>query len=143
MSRIMIRKLALLLVVLGFAALPNAASAYWPYWGYGGYGGYGYGWGFNQATNYVPSPPYYAIHPPVYYSSQITARHYGASPFAWTPGMEPITYVGEGGMASAPEPEIIENPYVTSKNTSKQASAVEKVVEPLRMENPFAVTAAR
>src|SRR5262249_43099056 len=128
MSRTMIRKSTLTLVVLFFAALPNIASAYWPYLGYGGYGAYGYGWGFNQPTNYVPSPPYYAIYPPVYYSQQITARHYGASPFAWTPGMEPITYTGEPAMAAAPEPQMIENPFVTAKTASKQASAVEKVV---------------
>jgi hypothetical protein len=139
----MIRKLALLTIVLVFAALPNAANAYWPYLGYGGYGAYGYGWGFNQATNYVPSPPYYAIYPPVYYSSQITARHYGASPFAWTPGMEPITYTGEPGFMAAPEPEIIENPYVTAKNTSKRGSEAEKVVESLKMDNPFVASAAR
>jgi len=138
----MIRKLALSLVVLAFAALPSAASAYWPYLGYGGYGGYGYGWGFNQATNYVPSPPYYAIYPPVYYSHQITARHYGASPFAWTPGMEPITYVGEAAMMAPPEPQVIDNPYVTTKTTSKQ-TAVEKRVEPLKMDNPFVASAAR
>lgn len=139
----MIRKVAPLLVLLVFAALPNAASAYWPYMGYGGYGGYGYGWGFNQATNYVPSPPYYAIYPPVYYSHQITARHYGASPFAWTPGMEPITYGNMPSGMAAPEPEIIENPYVTSKNTNKQVSTEEKVVEPLKMDNPFVASAAR
>lgn len=138
----MIRKLTLWLVVLVFAALPNVASAYWPYLGYGGYGAYGYGWGFNQATNYVPSPPYYAIYPPVYYSHQITARHYGASPFAWAGGMEPITYVGEPGVAAAPEPQIIENPYVTKTN-SKQASVTEKVAEPLKMDNPFVVRADR
>ena len=139
----MIRKLTLSLVLLVFAALPSVASAYWPYLGYGGYGAYGYGWGFNQATNYVPSPPYYAIYPPVYYSHQITARHYGASPFAWTPGMEPITYTGEPAMAASPEPQIIENPYVTTKSASKQASAAEKVAEPLKMDNPFAVRADR
>src|ERR1043165_4435742 len=111
LSRIMSRKLALL-VVLAFASLPNAANAYWPYLGYGGYGAYGYGWGFNQATNYVPSPPYYAIYPPVYYSSQITARPYGASPYAWYAGMSPITYTSQGDMAAPAEPTMIMNPFV-------------------------------
>jgi len=142
LSHTMLRNIAVSLALLLFAALPNAASAYWPYLGYGGYGGYGYGWGFNQATNYVPSPPYYAIYPPVYYSHQITARHYGASPFAWSPGMEPITYVGDAAGAAIAEPEIIENPYVT-KNASKQASAAEKAVEPMKMDNPFVVRADR
>jgi hypothetical protein len=139
----MIRKLVLLVVVLVFAALPNAASAYWPYWGYGGFGPWGNGWGYNLATNSIPTPPYFSVYPPVYYSHQITARHYGASPFAWTPGMEPITYTGDPAAMAAPEPQIIENPFVTAKNTNKQVSAVEKVVEPLKMDNPFAVSVAR
>lgn len=31
--------------------------------------------------------PYYAAHPPVYYSGQITPRPYGAVPFAYLPGV--------------------------------------------------------
>jgi len=136
----MIRKLSLLLVILVFASMPNAASAYWPYWGYGGFGPWGNGWGWNNATNSIPTPPYFSVYPPVYYSHQSTARHYGASPFAWTPGMEPITYTADWGMMAAPEPQIIDNPYVTAK--SKQAAAA-KPVEPLKMDNPFVVSAAR
>lgn len=134
----MIRKLCLFSVVALCLFAPSSASAYWPYLGYGGYGGYGYGWGFNQATNYVPSPPYYAIYPPVYYSSQITARHYGASPFAWSGGMEPITYVPQPEPAAAPEPEMIENPFFTgAKTTSKQTSAEIREPQPLEVANPF------
>src|SRR5438876_2929451 len=106
----MIRNLCFLSIVALGLATPSTASAYWPYMGYWGYGTSGYGLGFNQASNYVPAPPYYAIYPPVYYSSQITARHYGASPFAWPAGFSPITYVPQGDL-TAPEPEIIENPF--------------------------------
>ena len=160
----MFRKILLASALAFLALAPSSASAYWPYAGYGGYGGYGnYGWGFNQATNYVPAPPYYAIYPPVYYSSQITARHYGASPFAWGPGMQPITYADQYSPPAAPEPEMIENPFVSSnKNTNKQvstiienpyvksrkssvvqASATEPVVEPLKIDNPFVVQVGR
>lgn len=45
-----------------------------PYFGYG-YSGSLYGLG------YVPVPPYFAIHPPVYYGDRY-ARPYGVSPFA-------------------------------------------------------------
>src|SRR5436190_24340846 len=139
----MIRKLCLFSVVALCLFAPSSASAYWPYLGYGGYGGYGNGWGLNQATNYVPAPPYYAIYPPVYYSQQITARHYGASPFAWSPGMQPITYVGQPALVAATEPEIIENPYVTTKSASKQVSADEKATPPLNIANPFVVSTSR
>jgi len=134
----MFRKLCLLSILSLFLIAPASASAYWPYLGYGGYGGYGYGWGFNQATNYVPSPPYFAIYPPVYYSHQITARHYGASPFAWSGGMEPITYVPHPATAAAPEPMMVENPYFRGpKATSTQASASVAESPPLKISNPF------
>jgi len=85
----MIRNVCLSIAVVFCLLAPAQSDAYWPYLGYPGYGGYGWGWGFNQATNYVPAPPYYSIYPPVYYAPYITARHYGASPFAWAGGMEP------------------------------------------------------
>src|SRR2546423_14570847 len=117
----MIRKLCFLSIALLTLSAPSTASAYWPYGGYWGWGTSGYGLGFNNATNYVPAPPYYAIYPPVYYSQQITARHYGASPFAWPAGFSPITYVPQGELTS-PEPDIIENPFVTARATNKQTA---------------------
>jgi hypothetical protein len=131
----MIRKLCLVSIVALLFAAPSPASAFWPYGGYwGGYGGYGNGWGFGYPTNYVPAPPYFAVHPPVYYSSQITARHYGASPFAWQGGLSPITYVPQPEF-SLSEPEMIENPFVGgAKAAAKQAAAS---AEPLNVSNPF------
>src|SRR5687768_5337253 len=86
----MIRTLFVAAALALAVAVPSTSSAFWPY---APYGAYNYGWGWNHATDYVPAPPYYAVHPPVYYSPYITARHYGASPHAWLPGMQPITYV--------------------------------------------------
>ncbi len=131
----MIRKLSILAVIALALSAPSTASAYWPYWGGGwGWGNSGYGLGFNNQLNYVPSPPYYAIYPPVYYSHQITARHYGASPFAWPAGFSPITYVPEGEI-TGPNPNIIENPFVTAR--TKQTSASAEEIKPVELENPF------
>jgi hypothetical protein len=54
----------------------------------GGYYGYGFPWfgyGNNGPAAYalgnIPAPPYFALHPPVYYSHPV-ARTYGTSPFA-------------------------------------------------------------
>ena len=140
----MIRNVCLSIVVIVCLLAPAQADAYWPYYGYGGfgYGNYGYGWGFNQATNYVPSPPYYAIYPPVYYAPYITARHYGASPFAWSGGMEPITYTPEPQPAAGPDPVIIENPFVAgAKNTSAKTTKIE--AKPLKLANPFVLNVSR
>jgi hypothetical protein len=136
----MIRNVCLAAVCALGLAVPSSASAYWPYLGYGGFGGYG--WGFNQATNYVPSPPYYAIYPPVYYNSHLNTRHYGASPYAWYSGMSPITYVGEPAAAAAPEPVMIENPWVKgAKNASAKAMTINTV--PLKVYNPFVASVSR
>jgi hypothetical protein len=147
----MIRKLFLFAAIVVCLAAPRHASAYWPYWAYAGYGG---GWGYNYTTDYVPAPPYYSLHPPVYYSPFITARHYGASPFAWLPGMQPITYVPDplpvqgvikatgkdGKIAESASPETIavtiENPYVPTRKSAASAT-------PQRIDNPFVASTSR
>ncbi len=121
----MIRTALFAACVAAVLAAPSAASAYWPYMGYGGLG---WGWGNIQPTNYVPAPPYYAVHPPVYYSPHITARHYGASPFAWLPGMQPITYV--------PETAAMQRGTVAVRAEDLMAQAGDKTAA-LMIENPF------
>src|SRR3954469_7971518 len=129
----MIRKLCFLSIALLALSAPSTASAYWPYMGWGWNSGYGLG--FNNATNYVPAPPYYSIYPPVYYSQQITARHYGASPFAWPAGFSPITYVPQGDI-TGPEPEMIENPFVAARPAKQTAAPIEEI-KPVTLANPF------
>ncbi|HEX4000056.1 MAG TPA: hypothetical protein VHX65_16000 [Pirellulales bacterium] len=80
-----------------------------PYGGYG-YNGVGTGWGvgvggvlgvdLNGDENQIP---YFAAHPPVYYSYPI-ARPYGDSPFPYPPGLF-IPAASEGG------PQTIVNPF--------------------------------
>jgi hypothetical protein len=125
--------LALLLVI------PTNANAYWGNYG-PGYGyGYPFGWG-NYLDNYfgtteVAAPPFYAVYPPAYYSSHITARHYGASPYAWYPGMQPVTYVPHPDPQPAAAPLMIENPFVKGAKRA-QAAPAKPEVQPVRIDNP-------
>ena len=80
--------LVCLATLLIFTALPNMAQA-WD--GYGGWGGGRPGrgndfgmWGRSPSSLYnlghIPVPPYFALHPPVYYGQRVF-RSYGESPF--------------------------------------------------------------
>lgn len=78
--------------------------------GFGGGYGAGYGWGgwggelFGvELGGNEDRIPFYALHPPVYYSYPI-ARPYGDSPFAYPPGLY-AAGTEEGG------PKMIVNPY--------------------------------
>jgi hypothetical protein len=81
--------------------------------------------------------PYFALHPPVYYSEPVP-RTYGYSPFAYPPGVMTPEIVSE------PKPVTINNPYVPAtspakadiKPTDRSASA-SQAPEPLVIVNPF------
>jgi hypothetical protein len=80
--------------------------------------------------------PYFALHPPVYYSYPVP-RTYGYSPFAYGP------WVMTPELAPAVEPVTIINPYVpqTEKASTSEASdrsaAVNAQPEPLVIMNPY------
>ena len=80
--------------------------------GFGGCGGCGCGYGafygcdLDSNENHIP---FFALHPPVYYS-QIIPRAYGWSPFAYS-GDAMILPLEDGG------PKEIINPYVPPSNT--------------------------
>lgn len=89
--------------------------------GIGGFGGgygyapiYGNGW-WPYTQGYMPLPPYFSVHPPVYYSHPVP-RPYGMSPYPYTPRQEPA-YVIE------PQPQEIVNPYVTGLERSGEGAA--------------------
>ncbi len=93
-------------VAAGLAAQPAPAqvaigAGVLPYAGYWGY------WPFRFVDD--RPLPYYAAHPPVYYSGRITARPYGAVPFAYLPG---VAYPHNGY-----------SPYRASHRTSAAISA--------------------
>src|SRR4029079_5466157 len=107
--------------------------------GFGG-GDFGYG-GWDVAELYrelYHNLPYFALHPPVYYSEPVP-RTYGYSPFAYPPG------VMTPEVTCAPQPVHINNPYVPSSTpaaspagtTSDRSAATTSVVEPLVVINPY------
>lgn len=83
--------------------------------GFGNNGGCGYGnnwsWGpysLNRSLGYLPMPPYYAMHPPVYYSHNV-AVPYGMSPYPISSYSPSSSYVVDRPI---PEPQVVVNPYV-------------------------------
>jgi hypothetical protein len=122
--------------------------------GHGGFGGGGCGGGgcgigfgvggYNDICGYAElyrelynNLPFYALHPPVYYSYPVP-RTYGYSPFAYPP------YVMTPEFAGASEPLEIINPHVdsteakpTKSTKSDRAAATSARVEPLVVINPF------
>jgi hypothetical protein len=85
-----------------FSACPVQAQS--PVCGWGGYGfNFGYDWRANAQVI-----PYFAQHPPVYYSYPI-ARPYGFTPYAVPPGVIPAE------MQIAPQAQEIINPYFKPK----------------------------
>ena len=125
------------LLAAAFAAilLPAAAQAQYPYYGYGGYGGWGqmnYGQGFYSGSNRVP--PYFALHPPVYYSHEIIRRPMGPSPFAYPSWYTPPAYGDSIVQQEAPRPLMVANPFVkpaaAAENTSAKLQASVEVTNP-------------
>ena len=92
------------------------------------YGPWGFGWGcYWQPYQYVA--PYYALHPPVYYTYQIDARSYGDSPYPYPPGFTALQ-----GYSMAPQPQMIRNEHTDESN---QPSDQYQTHAPLRIPNPY------
>lgn len=93
----------------------------------------GYGWypGLWYNVYVGESVPYFALHPPVYYSYPVP-RTYGWSPFAYPPG----TMTPEMEAPSA-QPQVFRNPY--AEQPSSAASDNVAAVKPLRIVNPYAI----
>jgi len=94
--------------------------------------GYGYGYLYNALDYRVP---YFAAHPPVYYSYPVP-RTYGYSPFAYPP------HVMTPEVAAAVQPLQISNPYVPADKASPapaqdRAAKIVPVPQPLLVINPF------
>ena len=117
-------KKSLLAIALVVGALPVAASAQGPfgYWGYGWVDGYGQG----HVTGH-DTIPYFAAHPPVYYSHEIVRRPVGPSPFAYpgfyVPVQAAVEVIETAPAAPAPaEPVMIDNAYFAKKHGDAKAT---------------------
>ena len=135
----MIYRVILLLAIAASSFYLNAAPVHAD--DCGGCGGYGYGYGypyFNQSYRSDRQIPYFAEHPPVYYSVPVP-RTYGYSPWAY-----PGTY-RTPEIEIAPEPVMIENPHVTPGSATPEAksepeatsTAARKTPQPLVVFNPY------
>ena len=125
----------LLLLLAGQGSVKANDSLAMAYlFGYGGYGG-------ARMQAYVPAPPYFALHPPVYYGQRFT-RPYGVSPFAAWPQLQPnAAYAPQQHVQRA---QVIDNPYcvgeviaveeVGAASTTPPAAAA---TEPLVIDNPY------
>lgn len=152
----MIRRALLIAAVLFFSACAaEQASAQFPYGGdlaaWNGWGGYGsgYGWGYlGTRVGFVPQPPYYAIHPPVYYSAQIIRRPYGYSPYAWPATYPPFGTVAlESQSTMQSDPAVFINPYAQPGNGGGQLPPPRNANEQSRVQpqliiNPYVAAKA-
>ena len=106
MMRVCLSTMAVAAVLTLVPAMTNEAQAQSSISPYGCDGFPGPGWigyyGSPYSLGQIPVPPYFAIHPPVYYSYPV-ARSYGYSPYAYPGWMETPPVV---------MPEVIENPHV-------------------------------
>ena len=133
------------LLMLSVAAIFMASTAVVSHAqvGYGGYLGYYnqgvlHGSGFFEkpyAMGRIPTPPYFALHPPVYYSHAVP-RTYGYSPYP---------YPGQYNTPEIVKPQEILNPHAkqptsesASVKKSKQVAAV--AATPQWITNPYAST---
>ena len=99
--------------------------------GYDFYGQWGCGWGYyNQPSQYsYEYIPYYALHPPVYYSYRIDARSYGDSPFPYPPGMMALQ-----ANSYSVQPQMIKNEHVEEASSPSDQYQTRA---PLRISNPY------
>lgn len=140
--------LTALTLVLGttFGSLAGASEGCAGYGGYGGGCGYGWGYGigvgglYNGLDRYSDyRVPYFAAHPPVYYSHPVP-RTYGHSPFAYPP------HFRTPEIAEPIAPITITNPYVPASDKpaadageSDETVSAPAAPKPLVVMNPYVV----
>ncbi len=124
------------LALVGWATVAVSAEGSEPFRGWGrGYAPYYSPYSADFTGLYgigrIPTPPYFSLHPPVYYSYPV-ARPYGYGPYAYPP------YVMTPELAQ-PAPKVIHNQYVPKK-TSTEVKKERVAGAPLRISNPFVVS---
>lgn len=130
-------------LIICFAVSLGGGSITHAFDGLGGYAGQQFPWfghGNNGPAAYslgnIPAPPYFALHPPVYYSHP-TPRSYGHSPFACSCDCH---HMGRQISAS----RVVENPFIQVKPVNPPTNPPDKSEKPVkiaavphRMANPF------
>jgi hypothetical protein len=137
--KILICRLTVFAVVFAasFASvLTSDCHAQWPY-GQLGFGPFGHGYqNYYGYRGNIPTPPYFAIHPPVFYGERVE-RSYGISPFAALAPMHSDLAKPRNNGAKA----MIVNPHCTEEiEVLPQADAhLGKASQPKVILNPFVV----
>jgi hypothetical protein len=105
-----------LIILLLYATIPAMACDFYSPWAYNG-------------CYSLETVPYFALHPPVYYSRPI-ARTYGDSPFPYPPGLTAL-------QSSSPilQPLVVKNVYC--EESADQDMQQSQTHVPLRIRNPF------
>ena len=142
MNKLSLTLFAALCAGVLFLGTPQEADAGFPGGRRGGLrlgvgfgGGYGYGDGLSLYRNgQIPVPPYFSLHPPVYYSAPV-ARSYGYSPFPYpgdvrTPNVAPVAA------------KMINNPYAqpvkqSQDKAEKPSEDTVAEVAPQVVRNPY------
>jgi hypothetical protein len=95
--------------------------------------------GFDLAELYrelLNNVPYYALHPPVYYSYPVP-RTYGYSPFAYPPSVMTPDIVFESQPVTIINPHVESNKMTPAKPQSDRSAATSAPIEPLVILNPY------
>lgn len=105
--------------------------------------GYAYLFGYGAANtpgirSFVPAPPYFALHPPVYYGQRYT-RPYGDSPFASWPQLQPAA--GYHPRPAAAHAQVFVNPhapcYAPGCESVSPLGKSSAPIQPLVIDNPY------
>ncbi|GIW92487.1 MAG: hypothetical protein KatS3mg110_0528 [Pirellulaceae bacterium] len=118
------------LAILVCSTTLNAQTGWWYAWD-AGLAGYAR---LPLRTGNVPAPPYFALHPPVYYG-QAHPRDYGHSPFAAWPCCQ-----CRCRSAQPPQPSPARNPYVVPPSAGDQKPLPDPqqiTSRSLLIENPY------
>jgi len=126
--------LSLAVVLATLASFTGTAKAQCPRCGGGFNGSYGFGYsGSLYGLGYIPVPPYFAIHPPVYYGDRVR-RTYGQSPYAAMPHNVEV---------AKSKPKVVLNstlkkaPKADTKPELKEVGSQTAAVRPQLILNPF------
>jgi hypothetical protein len=95
--------------------------------------------GFDLAELYrelLNNVPYYALHPPVYYSYPVP-RTYGYSPFAYPPSVMTPDVIIESQPLTIINPHVESNKLTAPEAKSDRSAATRASSEPLVILNPY------
>jgi hypothetical protein len=114
--------------------------------GHGGCGAGGIGFGiggYNDICGYAElyrelynNLPYFALHPPVYYSYPVP-RTYGYSPFAYPPGVMTPDVIIDAQPVTIINPHVESNKMTAPKPAPDRSAAKAASIEPLVIVNPY------